>query len=158
MSIKNIVTSKEVSERLKEVGVEQISRFYYINSYFATDINSGFKIITLEELKSSGRRLIDYEHYSAYLISELLEKLSNAEIMMYCGKHREFASTGAMLDLVRNPDALAEVVLWKLENKKVKCSMVAVCSTQNCPHSVLHIKCSDCEDKCETINDCAECK
>lgn len=114
-----MVCSLEKAKELKEAGVKQISKFYW----FRDCMDENFNLIFLEEFESHGMRLRDGFYYSAFLISELLEMLTNEEIKTYLdrGGHYlddKYRSIGNLLDLFYSPNALAEVVLWKLGKEK----------------------------------------
>ncbi len=64
MTIYNYVTNLDLSKRLKELGVSQESYFWWCNYPIV-----GFKVVDGDHC------IIQYEHYSAFLASELGETL-----------------------------------------------------------------------------------
>ena len=99
------LTSLEVSKRLKEARVKQESEFFF-------DPRN-------EKTRRGFQRYVEdgIEHWfiSRYLISELLEMVSNEEIEEYLVRmDGAFVDPKTLFNIIRSPDYLAEVVLWKL--------------------------------------------
>jgi hypothetical protein len=109
------LTSLEVSRKLKEAGVRQESIF-------------GWEDIGDEEEHWSvvfkGFVQDYHKSISAFSCGELLEMLTNEEILNYCymfctidGQEHSNIDTFKLFDLMRSPDKLADVLLWKIKSK-----------------------------------------
>jgi hypothetical protein len=118
MNLKDMLTSREVSLKLKEAGIKQESQFFY-------DPRNGKLVKGFQSYNDE--KGIHLWFLSAFLISELLEMLSDEEINGYIckcvltNKQRIYgveAFINAFLTIIRQPDKLAEVVLWVRGKKK----------------------------------------
>lgn len=152
MLIESMLTSKEVSLKLKEAGVEQESRNWWVKSSYEDEegmtvwqLDEKWNLLDrkpekydmtncekFEEIKDTfdfadHTQAIEkgeierskIEFYSAYLISELLEMVSNDVLNCYFqDKEKEFDTQNKIFDLFRSPDKLAEVVLYKLNKSR----------------------------------------
>ncbi|MDD5354962.1 MAG: hypothetical protein PHY56_00235 [Candidatus Omnitrophica bacterium] len=132
------LTSLNKSKELKEAGVKQESKWYnveikfidkrtkqkealaykYHDKYYFETPRQGFMQLRLEEE-------LNLIFTSRFSISELLDLLTNKDISEYCFKffgktvdgERTYESDKRM-ELFRNPDKLADVVLWKIKEAK----------------------------------------
>ncbi len=115
-TIENQLTSIEVSKRLRDAGVRQESEFTYYNnggdwSEVALDKNDRTEYMGYDEC---------CDRVSAFSISEILERLENSDIVDYACLQDPLDGDirFLLLNLVRNPNKLAEVLLWKIEQEK----------------------------------------
>lgn len=83
MNLENLVTSFELSKRLKEAGVEQNSLFSWVK--LPEDLGGA----TIDRSVLIHERWKDSEHFSAYLAGELLAMLPNRDKnknFLFCSK------------------------------------------------------------------------
>jgi len=115
MKIEKQVTSLEPSKKLEEAGVKQESVWCWCN-------HNGSWVIELSETEC----LESSDGVSAFTVSELLEMLTNEEIVDYIYREKylhdclDDTDICNLIDIFRSPDKLAEVLIWAIENKLVE--------------------------------------
>jgi hypothetical protein len=103
-------TSFEMSQKLKENGFPQDTLEY---EWFKLLHSEGWDIATTKEVES----IVEPFHYAAPTIMELLERITNDDFEIY--QHVHHIGLWSTLNLVRDPDKLAEIWLWtKNKDKK----------------------------------------
>ena len=116
-SMEKYLTSLAKSKKLKETGVKQESEFTYYNNggdWSEFDLDKNDRKEYMGYAKSCDR-------VSAFSISELLEMVSNDDLFAFNDlKDPDGNYTYVLLNIIRNPDRLADVVLWKVKREKVK--------------------------------------
>ena len=100
------VVSLEMAKRLVKEGWDKKTTFFHINYYPKKFPKKGWHIRYIREIEYDAQS----EIYSSPLISELLEELTNNEIMDYTNK-MEKTTQGEFMNIFRNPDRLAEIWL-----------------------------------------------
>jgi len=143
MKVENQVCNLELAKKLKMLGVEQESLFYWIKTLKKNEGNRGFElalvhptsgqdIIFFDEKDNTGglghyghRLGLAKEQYSAFTVVELGELLKKAgpeaTIQAYGDLHG-FKGTGSigsigLLWLLTEPDRLAKMLIYLIENK-----------------------------------------
>ncbi len=112
MEIKKQVTSLEMSKRLRMAGVNNESYF----SWWTDKYNTRYFLWDKTQ-KSDYETGREKEVCCAFSVSELLEIVSNEDIINYIHTQGDFISPD-LIDLFRTPDKLAEVILWKSDKNK----------------------------------------
>ena len=108
-----LTTSLEVSLKLEKAGIPQESEFYWSKRFIWDAVNA---VEVIDYIIIPKYSIV--KECSAYLLSELLDKLTNGEIEEYIDKYIEDSEDfvfvkDAIIDLFRSPNKLAEVLLWK---------------------------------------------
>jgi len=112
MQLEKQVVSLELAKRLKELGVKQNSIWWW----YRWTKNHNWKLsLGTEEMLNYSFRPDDI--YSAFTIAELFEPLSDGEIIKYVVENDNWDGSD-YIKLFRDPDNLAECLIWLIENKK----------------------------------------
>jgi hypothetical protein len=120
--VEQFLTSLELSKKLKEKGVSQVSKFYWVrssNGDFHFSFTDGFNENLLPD---------KFNYYSAYLTDELLrwlpKLLNDYYTIQMCFNPDNTFWVGYTSDIHKNNikpcDAITEMLLWLIENKHVK--------------------------------------
>ena len=120
-----LTTSLDVSRKLFDKIIqfekEYDYNFFWVKCFYEGE-NAPLRLRTKEDLEKEDPNEID-EIYPALLLSELLEKITNQDFLKYYIENNEF-KTGAtalltldIVNLFRDVNKLAEVLLWKIERE-----------------------------------------
>jgi hypothetical protein len=117
-------TSLGVGKRLKEAGWKKETKFWWKSYSHRPKYNEVVNKSTLWNLgyyRDKNQRItVEYEVYSAPLSAEILEELSDDEIIRYLDQINLQWVMEDIVCLFRSPDALAECWIWAKEEGLVK--------------------------------------
>lgn len=128
MKLEQQVSNKELSVRLRDLGVKQESLFYWTRPPESDDI---YVCWYWENMSTASGETVDWEQISAFTVAELGEMLWTAfekagwdllykaygEVFDFKGTQR-IGDLG-IVNLMRKPDMAAKMLIYLIENKLI---------------------------------------
>ena len=124
MNIKAHVTSRELSEKLKALGVPQVSQFWWVAHNFRDGKETTWRIFDQDGYYADKQNEAVIDRASAFLASEIGELLWEAGAENFIKAYGEvfnFKGTGmvgtlGVMNLMRKPDMGAKMLIYLIEN------------------------------------------